>query len=139
MTKFQKLVIGLLAGAVAIAAVGSYSANGASWSASHVNTPGAPYSSSEVTTVTIYQRGDGVKITCNHSAHTNADATVGTTTVECLTYEMMEQMLEGTGTAACDPQVGIPFHDIAVTYQISANTPVEDNTYWSKGNINLIK
>lgn len=133
--RFKKTIAAVVAAATLTVGMGSLSASAEPWSASHVNVPGVPYSESTVDTVTIYQKAKGANAICNYNTHTNVNATDGTTIIRCVTHSMTEQRIPNLNSEICEPDVGNPLVEIAVTYQIAASTPTSNDVFWSKGNI----
>lgn len=133
--KLRKRIAALGASLVLAVSMMSISASAASWFASHVNLPGMPSNTGAKAYVVVYHRAKGAKATCNYNTHTNAGATTGYTTIECITYYMSSKTIPNLGYKNCNPSVGSPNTDIYVQYYVTAYTPTYNDEFQSKGNI----
>jgi len=134
--KLKRIFVGIMAAAICIiGSMSSISASATSWRASHVNTPGAPTSESRIDYITVYQDENGALAICNHNTHSNASATIGITTINCVSHDMSSATIYKTNSTSCYPNVGDPNYDIPVVYKVSAYTPTYNDIFWSKGNI----
>lgn len=136
---FKRTLAALIATTTLTVGIGSINANAAStsasWSASHVNVYGAPSSSSTSPVVEIMQSDEGAKAVCNSVSHSNTDAYIGYTYINCTNYSMQEVTIRNTNPGYCYPSVGFPLVDIPVKYKVTASTTSYPDVFWSRGTI----
>lgn len=141
MRKNQKVVKMVLC-AVLVCAVGMLFSNvaeaapetSATWYARHINAQNAPAEANHVDHVTIMQQ-KSAKAICSSASHSITTAYTGEVGIVCENYGMTAATIQNIGTVQCFPNVGEPYNDVLVKYQISAYTPTNNDIYECKGSI----